>query len=272
MALYRASPKDGIAWVTGASSGIGRRLAIDLARDGYTVAATSRDEAKLLEVVTEASGLAGRVVPFTCDLTDEDATARTVEAIEREVGPIALAVLNAGTSFPTHGERLEAGTFTRLFKTNVLGTAFSLVPVVDRMKARGRGHVALVGSLTGYFALPTTAAYGGTKAALNLMAEALKYDFDKMNIRIQMVNPGFVDTPLTKKNRFPMPFLVTPEDASKRILGGLARGGFEVTFPKRLAWPMKLIRILPMPVRFWLIDRFTGWSKRPLGGPSNTRP
>lgn len=263
MALYRAEPKDGIAWVTGASTGIGRALALDLAREGYQVAATARSEDKLVALAQEAEGLPGRIMPFPGDVADERAMARIVDTIERSAGPIVLAVFNAGKYFQTRGEKLNAENFVRTYEINLFGVIHGLVPSVERMRERGYGHVAIVASVSSYFGWPSTAAYGASKAALNNMAESLKYDFDRMNIRIQVINPGFIDTPLTEKNAFPMPALMKVDDAARRMLKGLKSGGFEVTFPHRFTWFLKLLRICPQPLRFWFINKATGWGKRP---------
>ena len=147
--------------------------------------------------------LPGRIVPYLLRrdaTTDGDGRARRADRGEN--GPIVLAIFNAGNYFPTRGERLEVLNFTRTFEVNLFGVINGLVPVADRMRERGRGHIVVVASVTSYFGWPTTAAYGASKAALNNMAEALKYDFDKLNIRIQVMNPGFVDTPLTGRNNF----------------------------------------------------------------------
>lgn len=269
MSLYRAAPSDGIAWVTGASGGIGHAVCLALARQGYTVAASARSEDKLAELTAEQVS-PGRIVAFPADVTDEDGMRRTVERIEAELGPIALAVLNAGTSLPSQGDRIQPALFERIYDVNVFGVVRSLAPVIDSMKARRKGQVAIVGSLTAYFGLPTTAAYGATKSALNTMAESLRFDFEKMNIRIQIINPGFVDTPLTRKNKFPMPALIQTDSAARRIVDGIRSGGFEVTFPRRLAIPMKIIRLLPNALLYPLLNRITGWSKRPMG-LSNTK-
>lgn len=264
MELYRARPGDGVAWITGASTGIGRALALNLAREGYTVAATARDEDRLGTLVDEAAGMPGRIVSFPCDVTEEAAMAATVSAIERTAGPIALAIFNAGTYFPTRGERLDTSNVVKTFEINLFGVIYGIVPVLDRMRARGRGHFVVVGSASSYFGWPNAASYGSSKAALNNMAEALKHDFDKLNIRIQVVNPGFVDTPLTRKNEFSMPALMPVEDAARRMADGIRKGGFEISFPRRLNWPLKLLSMMPFSWRYAIIHRITKWDSRPL--------
>lgn len=272
MTLYRATPKDGIAWVTGASSGIGRSVALDLAGDGYTVAATARTEEKLAELCAEAESLPGRIIAFAGDVTDEKAMADTVAAIEDQAGPIVLVVLNAGKYFATRGERLESINIVRTYEVNLFGLVYCLVPAVEHMRERGRGQIAIIGSVSGYFGWPSTAAYGSSKAALNNMAESLKYDFDRMNIRLQVINPGFVDTPLTAKNPYQMPALMDAEAAAERIVAALRTGGFQTDFPRRFTWFLKLLRACPQPVRFWFVNKVTRWGKRPVPTGRKQRP
>lgn len=264
MGLYRADAQDGVAWITGASTGIGRALALELCTAGYTVAVTARDEDRLATLVEETTSLRGRAIAFPCDVTDEAAMLKTVAAIERDAGPIVLAVFNAGTYYPTRGERLDTMNVLKTFEINLFGVVFGLVPTVERMRAREKGQVVLVGSASSYFGWPSASAYGASKAALNNFAEGLKYDFDKLNIRIQVVNPGFIDTPLTAKNAFSMPALMPVDKAAKRMAAAIARGGFETNFPHRFTWFLKVLRILPQPLRFWFINRATGWKSRPL--------
>lgn len=265
MALYRASPQDGVAWITGASTGIGRALAIRLARKGYTVAATARAEDGLSSITREAEHLDGRIFVFPCDVMNEAAMERTVSQIEKNLGPIALAVFNAGTYLPVRGDRLETTNFVRSYQINVFGTLNGLVPVSDRMRERGFGQIAVMGSVTSFFGMPSAAAYGSTKAALNNLVEALRYDFEKLNIRTQVINPGFVATPLTDKTNFSMPALLTASEAARRIDRGLHKSGFEIAFPKRLVWPLKFLRLFPASCIFYIMYRLTGWNRRTLG-------
>lgn len=264
MTLYRANPKDGIAWITGGSRGIGRSLAKDLAAQGYTVAVSALDDDPIDTLIVETAQMPGRVVAYPCDVTDEPRMARTVAAIEKELGPIILAVFNAGNYLATPGEDLTIRNFRKSFEVNYFGIINGLVPLVEYMRLRARGHIVLVGSVTAYFGWPTTAAYGGTKAAINILAESLKYDFDKMNIRVQVMNPGFVDTALTEKNLLPMPGLMPVNRASRRMARGIKSGGFEVTFPRRLSWGLKFLSLLPRPFCRWFINTTTHWQARPL--------
>jgi len=267
MSLYRACPKDGVAWVTGGSSGIGRALAMELAARGFTVAVTAREEDPIDSLVDEAKALPGRILSYPCDVTDEKGMAATVEAIEAAAGPIVLAVFNAGTYLAVSGDNLSVRKFRRSFDINAMGIVHGLVPVVARMRQRGRGHVVLVGSISAYFGWPTTAAYGATKAAINLLAQSLKFDLDRMNVRLQVMNPGFVDTPITRKSAFRLPGLISDAEAGRRIWRGIERGGFETTFPRRLVWIVKFLSLLPGPLRHWFISAVTGWKTRPSLSP-----
>ncbi|WP_292896185.1 MULTISPECIES: SDR family NAD(P)-dependent oxidoreductase [unclassified Nitratireductor] len=270
MALYRANPKDGVVWITGASTGIGRALAVRLAGRGYTVAATARAEDGLSSITREAEHLEGRIFVFPCDVMNEAGMERTVAQIEKNLGPITLAVFNAGTYLPVRGDRLETTNFVRSYQINVFGTLNGLIPVSDRMRDRGFGHIAVMGSVTSFFGMPSAAAYGSTKAALNNLVEGLRYDFEKLNIRTQIINPGFVATPLTKKTNFSMPALLTASEAARRIDRGIHQGGYEVAFPKRLVWPLKLLRLFPASFIFFVMYRLTGWNKRALGPRKKT--
>ncbi|TGV69793.1 SDR family NAD(P)-dependent oxidoreductase, partial [Mesorhizobium sp. M00.F.Ca.ET.149.01.1.1] len=169
MTLYRANPKDGVAWITGGGSGLGRALAKDLANQGYAVAVTSLPEDPVDTLIVETAQMPGHVKSFPCDVTDEPGMARTVAAIEEQMGPIVLAVFNAGNYIATPGEKLVVRDFHRSFAVNYFGIVNGVVPVVEHMRVRGRGHVVLVGSVTAYSGWPTTAAYGGTKAAINIL-------------------------------------------------------------------------------------------------------
>jgi NAD(P)-dependent dehydrogenase (short-subunit alcohol dehydrogenase family) len=264
MAIYRADRRHGIAWITGGATGIGRQLALDLAAEGWTVAVTSRRQDPIEPVIEAAAGLPGKILAYYCDVTDEQGMAATVEAIEAEAGPVVLSVFNAGVYIPVHAENLNLANIRKTYDVNIFGVLYGLVPIVERMRLRSRGHVVLVGSVTAYFGWPTLAAYGATKAALNNMAEALQYDLPKMNIRIQIMNPGFVDTPLAAKNEILMPALMPVEKAAKRIVKAIRSGGFETTFPWRFTWGMKLLRILPHRVVFSFMNYVARWRGYPL--------
>jgi len=247
---------DRVAWVTGAGKGIGRGLALRLAEQGWTVAASSRTEEDLARLKMDSAS--GRIHGFPLDVTDAAATARTTAMIEERLGPIDLTILNAGTHQPFAAESFTADKVRGLVETNLMGTVNCLAPLLERLIARRSGHVAVVTSLAGYRGLPTAAAYGATKAGLINMCEALRPDLEGHGVKLTLINPGFVKTPLTDKNDFPMPFLISVEKAVDHILEGLDKGAFEIAFPKGFAFLMKLLRILPDPLFFALSRRMIG--------------
>jgi NAD(P)-dependent dehydrogenase (short-subunit alcohol dehydrogenase family) len=251
-----ATPADGVAWITGASQGIGAATALRLVRDGWTVVASARRADALATVATQAP--AGRIVPFALDVTDLAACRAAVPAIEAAHGPVALAILNAGTYAPDAMETLKAEAVKATHDLNVMGIVNCLDPLVPAMLARGRGHLALVSSVAGYRGLPRSIAYGSSKAAVINMAESLKLDGDRLGIRVQLVNPGFVRTPLTDRNDFPMPFLMEVEDAADALVRGLAGKAFEIAFPRRFVFLLNRLRSLPDAAYFALVSRGTG--------------
>jgi len=192
------------------------------------------------------------------DVTDHAAMQTLVEQVESNIGPVALAFLNVGTYFPDSEEDFGGDGFRKTFAVNVDGTINLIGPLVRAMKQRGRGQIAVNSSVAGYGGLPRSIAYSASKSALIAMCESLKFDLDKLGITIQLVSPGFVKTPLTDKNDFPMPFLIDVEEAGRRILNGFEQGGFEIAFPRRMAWLLKAVNMLPYSWYFWLVSKTTG--------------
>jgi short-subunit dehydrogenase len=255
-ASYRARPADGSAWVTGASSGIGRAVALELARRGFAVYATARRAEALEALSAEAARLPGRIVAMPGDVTDRAAVAALHQRIETE-RPVALAVLAAGGAYRDAADDFGGEAFQRTFALNVQGVANAVNPAFNAMRARGRGQIAIVGSLIGYGGVPNAYAYGPSKAAVISLAVGLKFPGDAQNVRIQIVNPGYVRTPLTAGNRYPMPFLMEADAAARRVCDGLARGGFEIRFPRRFALLVRAAQSLPYPL-FFALFRATG--------------
>ena len=251
------SPAYPLVWITGASTGIGRALALRFAEAGSTVAVSARTTAALDELRNEAAGLPGRIVPLPLDVTDGAAVADAYRRLSTEEGIPDLCVMNAGTHKPFDGKAPNAADFERLLDLNVMGTVRILEAVVPDMVARGAGRLAIVASVAGYRGLRSAAAYGASKAALINMAEALRIELTETGIVVQLVNPGFVETPLTDRNDYPMPFLMPVEAAVERFFQGLHTARFEITFPKRFTWILKALRLLPNAVYLPLITRAT---------------
>lgn len=251
------TPKDGIAWVTGASSGIGWALTKRLVDQGWRVAVSARSVDKLNALAEETDG---RALAYPMDAADPEAVAGVVAAIEAEHGPIALAIQNAGVYLPVNAEAPDFAKFKTTFEVNILGVAAGLAALNPRMCARRRGQIVLVSSATGFGGMPTASAYGASKAAMINMAECLKIELDRWGVKVQVVTPGFVETPAQDDNTFPKPFMVSAETAARRIAKGLSSNRFEVTFPRRFTWMLKALYALPKGVYLPLVARQTGWN------------
>lgn len=254
----------GLVWITGAGKGIGRALALHLLAQGVDVAGSARTKADLDSLTKEAQGLPGSLSVHPLDIINDKAVARTLTEIERKRGPVRTAVLNAGTHKPIGLKDFSTAALRGLVEVNLMGTVHCLDALLASMRdrapdARGeRGRIAVVGSVAGYRGLPTSAGYGATKAGLANMMESLKPEADALGIRLQLIAPGFVRTPLTDLNDFPMPFLMEPEAAARKIARGLTRNRFEIAFPRGLVWPLKIARMLPEALYFPLIGQMTG--------------
>lgn len=241
-----------VVWITGAGSGIGQVLARDYAIYGAQVAVSGRRPEAL---VATAAAAPGAIHPFPLDVTDAADCTATVAAIEARLGPIDLAVLNAAQYTPMSAAGFDQAVFRRTIEANLIGVGNALDPLLRRMGERRAGTIAIVASVAGYGGLPRAAAYGASKAALINLAESLRPEAERMGVRIVVINPGFVATPMTSVNDFKMPWLVSAETAARRIRRGLDGGGFEIAFPRRFAWLLKALRLLPYPLYFALTRR-----------------
>jgi len=240
-------------WITGASTGIGEALARKMAREGWTVTASARSEDKLNALAEKQAG----IVPHALDVTDLEAVRAAVPVIEEKTGPIGLAVFNAGTHQEDSMETFKAEEVRKIMELNYMGVVNCVDAVLPGMVERKSGHLALVGSIAGWRGLPTAAAYGASKAAVIALAESLKFDGDRLGIKVQVVNPGFVKTPLTDLNDFKMPFLMEVEDAADAFYNGLREDQFEITFPGKFAFIMRRLQRMPYALFFPLVRRGT---------------
>ena len=235
-------------WITGASTGIGRELAIALAKRGVKVAASARSADKLAELAREHPNIAS----LPLDVADPKATADAARTVAAILGPIDLVVLNAGIWEAMTAKNFSAAKAARSMAVNYQGVVNGIEAVLPAMLERGRGHIAMVASVAGYRGMPLTAAYGPTKAAVINLAETLRNDLAERGITVSVINPGYVETPMTSVNKFPMPYLVPAQDAAARIMRGLEKRKFEIAFPWQLVTMLKIGRLLPYRVFFWL--------------------
>jgi short-subunit dehydrogenase len=242
-------------WIVGASYGIGAALAERLAKDGKEVWASARSADKLDAL---AAKFPGRIHALPLDVTEPATIAAALRRIEAEGGPPDIVVLNAGSHQPVEAKDFKAADLRKLMELNVMGVANGIEAVLPGMLARNAGRIAVVASVAGYAGLPTSAYYGCGKAGLINMVESLAFDLRQTGVRLQLVNPGFVKTPLTDKNDFPMPFLVPAETAARVIAKGLESDRFEIAFPTTFVLILKLLRLLPYRPYFALVGRGTG--------------
>lgn len=252
MAPPAGTPKT--AWLVGASSGIGAALAHKLAREGSRVAISARGVETAAAV---ASAFPGRIEVIPLDVTDAAACAAGATRAEALLGgPPELIVFAAGAWQPMAAGEFDPDVIADLIRVNYLGAVNILGAVLPGCRARRSGHIAVIASVAGYRGLPRAGAYGPTKAALINLCESLEPELAQDGIRLRLVNPGFVATPMTAVNEFPMPFLLTAEDAAERLFVALTRSQrFEITFPKRFTWWLKLLRLLPYGVFLPLMRR-----------------
>lgn len=247
-----AQSSAGIVWITGAGTGIGRALALRMAEAGWTLAVSARTSSDLESL---AATHPERIHPYRLDVTDVAATAATAKAIANELGPIDLAILNAGTYHRTSATDFDLTKFASMVDLNITGTFNCLAAIIPTMIARQGGHIAVVSSVSGYVGLPGASGYGATKAALINLCESLKPELDAEGVRLQLINPGFVKTPLTDKNDFPMPFLIEVDQAVDHIMAGLTASRFEIAFPWQMALAMKSLRNVPHWLKFAVTRR-----------------
>ena len=233
--------------ITGATSGIGKQVAEDYLRDGNEVWVVGRNE----KVLEEMAGSGFHTVQL--DLTDRDQSLgwfSTLPALD-------LAILNAGNCEYVNLPEFDSALISRVIRANVDSLAISIEGVLPALRNGDKPHLVAVGSSAAYVPLPRAEAYGASKAAVAYMVDTLRIDLRKENIDVTLVCPGFVDTPLTQKNDFPMPFQISTAEASKRIRNGIAKRKMEIHFPRRFTFMLKLLGLLPKPLWTILAQRMT---------------
>ena len=248
-------------WVVGASSGIGRATACALHAQGANVFVSARNAAALDDWVAQHPGTDAqgrpRAVALALDVSDGTQVREAAHTLEARQ-PLDVVLYCAGYYQPQRASAFDLNDMLQHQRINYLGALHVLDAVLPALCARRRGHISLVSSVAGYRGLPQGLAYGPTKAALINLAETLYLDLHDLGLGVSVVNPGFVETPLTAQNTFQMPALITPEQAAQAMLTGWARGDFEIHYPKRFTGWLKLLRLLPYRWYFPLVRKFTG--------------
>ena len=248
-----------VVWITGASSGIGKSLALKFANEGWNVAISARRE-NLLNEISESNK---KIKSFPLDVTDKKKCIEVFQQIKNHYGDIDICFFSTGTWNPKEEKDIDVERIENVFKINFFGTVNSIKAVEEHFKNKKNGIISIVSSIAGYRGLPNTTGYGPSKSALISLAESLYFDFERFNVRVCLVSPGFIKTPMTDKNDFKMPFLKTPEFAADKIYDGLVnKKNFEIHFPKELTLTLKFFKILPSKIYFYLVKKLTKFQKK----------
>ena len=239
-------------WITGASSGIGKALAEKFASEGWQVAISARRKEILDEMANNKN-----IFSYPLDVTNQQQINEAFSKIINEFGSLDLCVFSSGTYDPKLEQEINIKQNKFVMDTNFFGVLYCIKAVEKYFKDKKSGHISIVSSVAAYRGLPNSSGYGPSKAALTNLTESLYFDFKKYDVRISLVSPGFIKTPLTDKNEFPMPFIKSPEFAAEKMFIGLTKGkSFEIHFPKALTLLLKLLRVLPYKIYLFLIDKF----------------
>jgi len=250
--------QDARVWVIGASYGIGAEVARALLARGARVALSARSADKLRDVAGDPAAARGAALIEPLDFTDPAAVAAAWQRLQAAFKRIDLVLIVAGTHKEMRAWELDDAESRALLEVNLHAPIATVAAVVPGLLAQGRGAIAIVSSLAGYRGLPKALIYGASKAALINFSEALYLDLRPRNIGVYLINPGFVKTPLTDRNEFRMPHLISAEEAAAEIVAGLERREFEIRFPKAFARQLGLLRHLPYRLYFAAVRRATG--------------
>ena len=239
-------------WITGASSGIGKALALKFAKENWKVAVSARRK-ELLDEIAQNENISS----FPLDVTDDDLVKTSFSNILNQFKGIDICVFCSGAYDPKLEKEINKEQIKKIMNINFFGVLNCIKAVEEYFKNKKEGHISIVSSVAAYRGLPNSSGYGPSKAALTNLSESLYFNFKKHNVRISLISPGFIKTPLTNQNTFNMPFIKTPEYAADKIFNGLTKGNaFEIHFPKELTIILKFLRILPYKVYLFLINKF----------------
>jgi short-subunit dehydrogenase len=245
-------------WITGGSTGIGKALAIKFASKGWNVAVSARRE----ELLNELSDQYENISAFPLDVTDKQKCAEVFDQIKKKYEDIDICFFSTGTWNPKKEKEIDVEQIEEVFKINFFGTVNTIKAVEQYFRDRKKGTITIVSSIAGYRGLPNSTGYGPSKSALNNLAESLYFDFKRFGVRVCLVSPGFIKTPMTDKNDFKMPFIKTTDYAANKIYDGLInKNVFEIHFPKSLTIILKILSFLPSKLYFSLVGQMTKYQK-----------
>src|ERR1044071_3749295 len=237
--------REKVVLITGASSGIGRALALELGRRGARLGLTARRGEELLKLGEEVERAGGEALAFPADVRDPEALKGVAERVRERWGGVDVLVANAGMSSTTAGTRLNAGEAGDVITINVLGVINSVAAVLPGMLERGAGHLVAISSLSSYRGMPKSSLYSASKAAVSTLFESLRVDLRRSGIDVTTIHPGFIRTPMTAGRKKKLPFLLEPEDAARRIVRAVERRARTYAFPWQLASLVRVIKHLP---------------------------
>ena len=239
-------------WITGASSGIGKALAVKFASEGLQVAASARRE-NLLEDLNKQNP---NIYSFPLDVKNQLETKNIFQNVLKKLKSVDISVFCTGMHDPDAEKKLDAEKIREIMETNFFGTLNCIAAVNDYFREKKSGHISIVSSVAGYRGLPAASGYCASKSALSSLAESLYFDFKRYNVRVSLVSPGFIKTPMTDKNKFPMPMIKSPEFAAEKMFIGLTKkNSFEIHFPIAFTLLMKLLKIMPNWLYFFLVKK-----------------
>tara|TARA_B100000029_G_scaffold106035_1_gene96690 strand:- start:4571 stop:5326 length:756 start_codon:yes stop_codon:yes gene_type:complete len=239
-------------WITGASSGIGKALAVKFASEGWQVAASARRE-NLLEDLNKQNP---NIYSFPLDVKNQLETKNIFQNVLKKLKSVDISVFCTGMHDPDAEKKLDAEKIREIMETNFFGTLNCIAAVNDYFREKKSGHISIVSSVAGYRGLPAASGYCASKSALSSLAESLYFDFKRYNVRVSLVSPGFIKTPMTDKNKFPMPMIKSPEFAAEKMFIGLTKkNSFEIHFPIAFTLLMKLLKIMPNWLYFFLVKK-----------------
>ena len=236
-----------IIWITGASTGIGKSTAIKFANEGWIVAASARRK----NLLDDLKNINENIHSFPLDVTNLNDCNNISQEIINKLGGIDICLFSTGMHDPDSEKKFNINTVRSIMEVNFFGTMNSINAIYDYFKNKKNGHICIVSSVAGYRGLPAAGAYCSSKSALTSFSESLYFDLVRYNVKVSVVSPGFIKTPMTDKNSFYMPMLKTPEYAAEKIFNGLVKkNSFEIHFPKLFTFLMKFIKFLPYSVYF----------------------
>ena len=241
-----------VIWITGASSGIGRALAIKFANEGWIVAASARRESLLEELCK----INKNIYSFPLDVTSIEQCKSVFKSIVEKFKDVEISIFGTGIHDPKSEKEFNLEKIRKIMEVNYFGTMNSINSVYSFYNDKKNGQISIISSVAGYRGLPAAGAYCASKSALTSFAESLHFEMKRKNVRISLVSPGFIKTPMTDQNDFPMPMIKSPEFAAEKIYTGLVnKKGFEIHFPKAFTFIMKLLSILPSSIYFKIVEK-----------------